>query len=121
MTSRYTSAGDFEGYGIAVLEAALCGKPAVVAANSGLLEAIVEGETGLSVPENDPARTADAIVSLLSNREHRMKMGNSARKQTLEERTWKHRTLEYDSFLRSILYRSDSIKVSNPITDLKGS
>ena len=47
MTSRHTSTGDFEGYGIAVVEAAFCGKPAVVSRNSGLAEAIVDGGPGL--------------------------------------------------------------------------
>ena len=35
MTSRQLSDGDFEGYGIAVIETALCGKAAVVSDNSG--------------------------------------------------------------------------------------
>ena len=121
MTSRYTADGDFEGYGIVVLEAALCGKPSVVSANSGLIEAITDGETGLSVPENDPTKTAEAILSLLSNSDRRIKMGTLARKRTLEERTWKHRAAEYDSFLRGLLYRPDALRVSNAITDVKSS
>ena len=61
MTSRHTQDGDFEGYGIAVIEAALCGIPAVVAGGSGLSEAVADGETGLCVAPEDPAATADAI------------------------------------------------------------
>ena len=67
MTSRHTAAGDFEGYGIAVIEAALCGKPAVVSANSGLVEAVEDGSTGIVVPENDPVNTAQAIICLIQN------------------------------------------------------
>jgi len=48
MTSAQKN-GDFEGFGIAVIEAALCGKPSVVTNQSGLAEAIIEGETGLGV------------------------------------------------------------------------
>src|SRR5262249_3620567 len=36
--SRHTPTGEFEGYGIAVVEAALCGKPAVVSRDCGLEE-----------------------------------------------------------------------------------
>src|SRR5262249_34211461 len=67
MTSRRTADGDFEGYGIAVVEAALCGKPAVVSSGSGLAEAIEERRTGIAVPENAEAETASAIISLLGD------------------------------------------------------
>ena len=50
MTSRMTQDGDCEGFGIAVVEAALCGRPAVVSAQSGLIEAIKDGVTGFAVP-----------------------------------------------------------------------
>ena len=50
MTSRHDSEGDFEGFGIAVVEASLCGRPAVVTNNSGLAEAIEDGTTGICVP-----------------------------------------------------------------------
>src|SRR5262249_5202438 len=43
LTSRRTESGDVEGFGIAVVEAALCGKPAVVSADSGLAEAVRDG------------------------------------------------------------------------------
>jgi phosphatidylinositol alpha-1,6-mannosyltransferase len=49
LTSRHTNDGDFEGFGIAVLEAALCGKPAVVSAGAGLEEAIEDGISGILV------------------------------------------------------------------------
>ena len=40
MPSRNTTDGDFEGFGIAAVEAALCGKPSIVSAGSGLAEAV---------------------------------------------------------------------------------
>ncbi len=67
MTSRHANDGDFEGYGIAVIEAALCGTPAVVSDNAGLVEAISPGTTGLTVPPDDPAATSNAILSLLGD------------------------------------------------------
>ena len=65
MTSRQLENGDFEGYGIAVIEAALCGKAAVVSDNSGLAEAVLDGQTGVLVPQNDPEATAMAIIYLI--------------------------------------------------------
>ena len=65
MTSRMTDGGDCEGFGIAVVEAALCGKPAVVSSESGLVETIQNGITGIAVPEGEERATAEAVISLL--------------------------------------------------------
>src|SRR5262249_42098920 len=88
MTSRHSHDGDFEGYGIAVVEAALCSRPAVVSANSGLAEAIIDGETGLCVPEEDEIATAQAIISLLRNESRRCAMGEAAQRRAMAEQTW---------------------------------
>ena len=102
MTSRHT-VDEFEGFGIAVVEAALCGKPAVVTANSGLAEAIVDGETGLCVPEDDEFSTAQAILSLLKDEEQRQRIGEAARVRALVEQRWESRVGEYDALLRGLL------------------
>lgn len=111
MTSRHTSDGDFEGYGIAVVEAALCAKPAVVSVDSGLVEAIVEGETGLGVPQGDELATASAILTLLKDEELRRSMGEAARRSALEGRTWEHSAREYDALLRRLLQKGIATSV----------
>ena len=102
MTSRKTDDGDFEGYGIAVVEAALCGKPSIVSSGSGLAEAIVPGETGLLVREGDPADTARMIGELLEDPKRRARMGNAARVRAEGEQTWARRASEYDVILREM-------------------
>jgi phosphatidylinositol alpha-1,6-mannosyltransferase len=101
MTSRHTSGGDFEGYGIAVIEAALCGKPAVVSAGSGLAEAVVPDRTGLVVPQNDTEATAAAILRMLTDNGLRERMGEAARMRAIQEQTWEQRVSEYADFLRT--------------------
>jgi phosphatidylinositol alpha-1,6-mannosyltransferase len=103
MTSRHSRAGDFEGYGIAVLEAALCGKPSVVTLNCGLVEAVAEGQTGLCVTEDDISMTAKTILRLLKDKDLRLNMGSAARRRALSEQTWEKRVKEYDAFLRRML------------------
>jgi phosphatidylinositol alpha-1,6-mannosyltransferase len=103
MTSKHTADGDFEGYGIAVIEAALCGKPAVVSDNSGLAETISDGITGLGVPEGDEVATARAILTLLEDEDGRRKMGETARQNALAECTWEHKAREYDTLLHRVL------------------
>ena len=102
MTSRYTADGDFEGYGIAVIEAALCGLPAVVAEGSGLAEAVRHGVTGFCVPSEDPDATARAICSLLQDEPLRREMGGAARRRAEEEQTWDRRMPAYDALLREV-------------------
>jgi phosphatidylinositol alpha-1,6-mannosyltransferase len=106
LVSRRTAAGDVEGYGIVVQEAALCGVPAVVSRDCGLTEAIREGETGLSVPPDDPQATAAAILALLNNETRRRQMGRRARELALAA-TWSERITEYDRALRAVLPRPE--------------
>lgn len=106
MTSRTQSNGDCEGFGIAVVEAALCGKPAVVSRQSGLIEAIEDNVTGLAVPENDPSATADAVVSLLTDPARRTRMGEAARERAVREQTWDKTVLKYDQTLRKLKAKS---------------
>jgi phosphatidylinositol alpha-1,6-mannosyltransferase len=120
MTSRHTDDGDFEGYGIAVVEAAVCGKPAVVSANCGLHEAIVDGQTGLAVPEDDPARTARAILALLEDDERRRTMGEAARRRAVQEQTWVHRAAAYDALLSDLVDRKVPSPDAKPLADVQG-
>ncbi|MCP5303469.1 MAG: glycosyltransferase family 4 protein [Pseudomonadales bacterium] len=108
MTSKHTAEGDFEGYGIAVVEAALCGKPAVVADNSGLAEAIIPHETGLLAKQNDPVSTAEAIITLLNDATKRRVMGEAAYSYASTEQTWEHRVAEYHRLLTELAQGSSS-------------
>src|SRR5262249_4641204 len=103
LTSRRTASGDVEGYGIAAVEAAFCGKPAVVSRGSGLEEAIVDGETGLAVPPDDPGAIADAAVALMSDPARLLRMGERARARALGEQTWERRVERYASVLDRVL------------------
>jgi phosphatidylinositol alpha-1,6-mannosyltransferase len=103
MASQHTPNGDFEGYGIAAVEAALCGRAAVVSDNSGLVEAIEPGVTGLAARISDPASLAEQILRLLGDRELLRKMGAAARTRALAEQTWARRGDAYDAFLRSVI------------------
>jgi phosphatidylinositol alpha-1,6-mannosyltransferase len=103
MTSVQTRTGDCEGYGIAAVEAALCGKPAVVSAGSGLAEAIVDGVTGVVVPQNSPSETARAIAQLIQDHAMRRRLGQAAMERARQEQLWEQRAQEYDRLLRSLL------------------
>jgi len=103
MTSVNTPSGDVEGYGIAVVEAALCGKPAVVSDRTGLAEAVLDRVTGLVVPQNDPKQTAEALITLLTDEFLRQRLGAAAKQRALAEQTWSARAKAYDLVLRKYL------------------
>jgi phosphatidylinositol alpha-1,6-mannosyltransferase len=102
MASQHTPNGDFEGYGIAVVEAALCGRAAVVSDNSGVCEAIEPGETGLTARVSDPESTAARIVELLSDPARLARMSTEAERRARTSKTWEHRADAYDALLRSV-------------------
>jgi phosphatidyl-myo-inositol dimannoside synthase len=106
MTSRHHK-GEFEGFGIAAVEAALCGKPSVVSANSGLVEAVDDGKTGIVVPENDPAATAKAIIALFENETQRKTMGQAALKRAISAQTWEICGAKYHEYLSKIIAQNE--------------
>lgn len=105
MTSRHTPE-EFEGFGIAAIEAALCGRPAVVTAGSGLAEAVRDGETGRTVPLEDPEATAEALVELLADPARRARMGEAARRRALAEQTWERAADAYERLFRNLVARA---------------
>jgi phosphatidylinositol alpha-1,6-mannosyltransferase len=58
--------GGFEGFGIVYLEAAACGTPAIGTLDQGAEDAIVQGVTGLLVPQERGA-VAAALRTLLAD------------------------------------------------------
>lgn len=57
----YVQPSRWEGFGLGVLEAMHAGLPVVASAVSSLPELVVDGETGLLVPVDDPAALAAAL------------------------------------------------------------
>jgi phosphatidylinositol alpha-1,6-mannosyltransferase len=102
LVSRKTRAGDVEGYGIVVVEAALCGKTAVVSDHGGLPEAVHHGETGLIVPAESPEETAEAIINLLTDQAQRQALARRALEQATGA-TWASRMAAYDAILRGMI------------------
>jgi colanic acid/amylovoran biosynthesis glycosyltransferase len=59
--------GDRDGLPTSVLEAMALGVPVVTTAVNGLSEAVIDGGTGLHVPQHDPVALADALERLLGD------------------------------------------------------
>jgi glycosyltransferase involved in cell wall biosynthesis len=77
-----------ESFGVALVEAMACGKPAVVSDASGFREVAVDGTTAIIVPRDEHDKAAEAILHLLNNPELRKQMGDAARQRVLENYNW---------------------------------
>jgi glycosyltransferase involved in cell wall biosynthesis len=88
---------------LAYIEAALLGKPIVACRAGGAPESIADGETGLLVPVGDGHGVADAILTLLENRDAARRMGRAGHERAREIFCWSRfvTTLEgvYDRLL----------------------
>ncbi len=71
--------GQVEGFGMVYLEAAACGVPSVAWRTGGVAEAVLDGQTGLVVPQGDAGAAVEAIEFLLADDALRGAMGRAAR------------------------------------------
>ena len=77
-----------EGFGVTCLEAMAHGKPVVASAVGGLLDLVVDGETGLLVPPRDPRALRGALDRLLGDRDLRRRLGSAARDRARRHFSW---------------------------------
>ena len=63
-----------EGWGLTVVESNACGTPVVASRSPGLVDSVVDGESGLLVPHGDARALADALLSILSDQELRQRL-----------------------------------------------
>lgn len=67
----------WEGFGLVLLEGMLAAKPVVASRVSSVPEIVADGETGLLVTPDDPAALAEAVLTLLDDRELATEMGRA--------------------------------------------
>lgn len=80
--------GDFEGFGLVLLEAQACGRPVVTGLSGGTTETMSLGATGEAVDCTDAQSLATKLISLLEDRTRLERMGVAARKWTVDHFDW---------------------------------
>ena len=80
--------GDTEGLGVVLIEAMELGLPIVASNVGGIPDVVVDGESGILVPEKDPAALADAFKRLEADPTLIQKLLAGARKRIEECFTW---------------------------------
>ncbi|MCA9707894.1 MAG: glycosyltransferase family 4 protein, partial [Myxococcales bacterium] len=79
---------DVEGFGLVLLEAGACGRPVLGARSGGIPDAVDEGTSGLLVPPDDPAATAQALARLLGDPALARHLGEGGRQRARGALGW---------------------------------
>jgi glycosyltransferase involved in cell wall biosynthesis len=93
-----------EGFGVVVLEAVAMGVPTIGFNATGIVDSIVDGETGMIVPMKDSEALADAILKYLEQPKLRFQHGLNGRKRVVRDfqppMLWEDYYQEYSELLR---------------------
>jgi phosphatidylinositol alpha-1,6-mannosyltransferase len=80
--------GDFEGFGIVLMEANSVGKPVIAGDSGGISDAVENGFNGLLVDPNDKNDIIYAITKLAKDKELREKLGRQGRERAENKFNW---------------------------------
>jgi len=90
MPSRLVPGRPWEGFGIALLEAAMFGKPAVGGRVGGTADAVDDEVTGLLVDTSDARSTHEALSRLIADEGLRARLGAAGQRRVRERALWPH-------------------------------
>ena len=82
------SKGDTEGLGVVLIEAAELGLPLLASHVGGISDVVVDGVSGLLVPEKNPQAIADALQTLANQPQLAFKLVLGARELIAERFSW---------------------------------
>ena len=89
MPSRSRLAGlEVEGLGIVYLEASACELPVIAGKSGGAPDAVLEGETGITVDGRNPSEIAQAAIYLFDNPAQAIAMGRRGREWIYSTWRW---------------------------------
>lgn len=96
--------GTMEGFGISVIEAALCGRPVIASDLQGLKDAIMQDENGLLVEPGQPLIWAGAITTLANDDRARQDLGARASQYTRAHYHWETISRQYVTTLEHLMH-----------------
>ena len=99
-------AGDMEGFGRVLLEAALCELPVVASDLEGITEAIINNKNGILCPPEDSQAHSRAIIGILRDKSEAKLIGSRARQYTLKNYSWQLIASRYIDIYSELIERN---------------
>jgi glycosyltransferase involved in cell wall biosynthesis len=90
-----------EAFGVSIAEAMACGLPVVATSVGGILDLVLDGETGFIVARRDVAAMAQAMLRLTESAALRERMGRAARTRVVESFDSTTMTVRLEQLVRS--------------------
>jgi D-inositol-3-phosphate glycosyltransferase len=102
----FVSPSDFEGFGLATMEAAAFGKPIVATSVGAIPYLLPNGRSALLVPQRDEARIAEAVLLVLANPELGRRLSQSAKEKSLAFK-WDEVIQKYEeTFVKALMLKN---------------
>jgi glycosyltransferase involved in cell wall biosynthesis len=99
--------GNVDGLPNTVLEALASGTPVVATSAGGIGSVVLDGETGVIVPERDAPALASAIRALLQDRERRDRLGRAGRAAVESRHGWDAAAAAFEAaYDRALAFKS---------------
>lgn len=92
-----------EGLPNVILEAMACQRAVISTRVGGILETIIDGQTGILVEPKDSLSLMKAMEKVAFDKTLRLKMGNLGRKIVIEKFTWNENTKKLTDIYKSIM------------------
>lgn len=97
--------GDFEGFGMVLVEAQACGKPVIAGKSGGTAETMIPGETGLLIDGDKPEAIADAVMHLLGDDVRLCNMGLRAVEWVRDNFDWQVLVKQAEKIFSELLHK----------------
>jgi phosphatidylinositol alpha-1,6-mannosyltransferase len=90
-----TSGESVEGFGMAFIDAAFHGVASIGSNNGGIVDAIIDGKTGIICEQANQSEITFNLQKLIENKELRDELGNNGKKIAKYKFSWKNKVHEY--------------------------
>ena len=98
-----TKNNDIEGFGIVFLEANYFKVPVIGTATGGMSEAIIDGETGFLIKQNDINDLVEKIIFLYNNELKRKEMGENGFNRVIRDFKWENIIQNYINLIKKLI------------------
>ena len=92
-----------EGLPLVLLEAMSTGLPVIATAVGGTPEIVTQNKNGVLIPPKNPTAMADAILTLLENKNLALSIGEAARKTIEQKFSWEENVRQLEKIYKELL------------------